>query len=298
MARTKAVLIVGGSGLIGTHLAMALRDEYKVYATYFRRKVIIPGVTSVPFHVADRNWGKRLAYNIQPEVVIYAAGSNDVDAVEGNEREGDGVHTRGAAGVLGVTDIFQPRFILLSNNYVFDGAKGNFKEEDTLLPQTLLGKYKVGAENYLRSHSLNYVIVRSAAVYGRGTAHTPTFFDALRRALAQGRPIRVKSDEVHNFAPVEGLVQTIVAAMENGSRNRTVHYGGLTKLTHMEFAKAFAKHFGYDPGLVSAAPPGRANEEHRLFDYSLNSSKTLTDLKLSPLQLEEGFELLRKKLAA
>ena len=284
--------------MIGTHLALALRDAYKVYMTYFRRKVIIPGVTSIPFQVGDRNWGKRLAYNIQPDVVIYAAGSNDVDLVEEDTRIGDAVHTRGAAGVLGVTDIFQPKFILLSNSYVFDGARGNFKEGDTLVPQTLLGKYKVSAENYLKGHSLNHVIIRSAPVFGRGNGQAVSFLDRLRKALAKGQPIQIKSDELHGFAPIDGLVETIVRTVETGIKNRIIHYGGLTKVTHFDLAQSFAMKFGYDPKLISPAPPGKANRDGKLMDYSINCSQTLDQLKLDPFLLEQGLDLLKKKLVA
>ena len=298
MKRTKAVLIVGGSGQIGSHLAMALRDGYKVYATYYRNKIIIPGVTSVPFQVADRNWTKRLAYNIQPDVVIYAAGSNDVDLIEADDRIGDGVHTRGAAAVLGITDVFQPKFILLSNNYVFDGGKGNFKENDTLVPQSALGKYKVSAENYLKGHSLNYVILRSAPIYGRGNGQNFGFFDTIRKGFAKGMAMTLKSDELHNFAPIEGLVELVTRVAESGIKNKILHYGGLTKVTHFEFARQYAAHFGYDPKLLSPAPPGKANEEGKLMDYSINSTQTLQQLKFDPFLLEEGFDLLKKKLVA
>jgi dTDP-4-dehydrorhamnose reductase len=294
--RTKAVLIIGGSGFVGSHLAYALRDAYKVYATYFKRQVTIPGVTMLPFHISDRNWGKRLAYNIQPELVIYCAGTNDVDLVEDDQAGMDNIHNRGVAGVLGFTDLFQPKFVLISNNYVFDGLRGNYKETDTLMSVSSLGKFKLSAENYLRGHSLNYVILRSAPLYGRGNGQAISFLDKLRRNLALGQQTLCKTDEVHNFAPVEGLVEAVVTSMETGVRNRVLHYGGLTKMTHCEFAKAFARRFGYDPNLIVGDSPGKANKEGRLLDFSINSTQSIETLKLNAFLLEHGFDLLEKKL--
>src|SRR5258708_3672254 len=129
----RAILIVGGSGLVGSNLAFALRDGYKVYTTYCKKRMSIPGVTFFPFHVIDRNWGKRLAFNIQPDIVIYCAGTNDVDRVEMDQSNMDNIHNRGCASVLGFCDLFQPKFILISNNYVFDGSRGNYHETDTLM---------------------------------------------------------------------------------------------------------------------------------------------------------------------
>jgi nucleoside-diphosphate-sugar epimerase len=64
--RTKAVLIIGGSGFIGTHLALKLRETYKVFLTYNTHPVLIPGTTPIPFNVEGRDWAKRLAYTTQP----------------------------------------------------------------------------------------------------------------------------------------------------------------------------------------------------------------------------------------
>jgi dTDP-4-dehydrorhamnose reductase len=208
----------------------------------------------------------------------------------------DNIHNRGAAAALSNTDLIAPRFILLSNNYVFDGNRGNYHEGDTLLPHTSLGKFKVSAENYLKSHSLNYLVIRSAPVYGRGNGQAVSFLDQLRKNLAMGRPVKVKNDELHNFAPIEGLVETVVTAMETGVKNKSLHYGGLTKCTHIEFAKAFARRFGYDPSLITANELGKANKDGKLLDYSLNSTATLQQLKLNAFLMEQGFDLLEKKL--
>jgi len=296
MRRTRAVLIVGGSGFVGSYLAYALRDAYKVYITYCKNQITIPGVTSYPFNVIERDWLKRLAYSVQPDFVIYAAGSNNVDYVEGSQTMQDNIHNRGAAAALSNTDLLSPRFILLSNNYVFDGNRGNYHENDTLLPQNSLGKFKVSAENFLKGHSLNYLIVRSCPVYGRGNGQAVSFLDVLRKNLALGRQIKIKNDELHNFAPIEGLVETVITAIETGVKNRAIHYGGLTKCTHIEFAKQFATRFGFDPSLIMADEPGKANKERKLLDFSLNSTASLQQLKLNAFLLEQGFDLLEKKL--
>lgn len=298
MIRTKAVLIVGGSGFIGTHLALALRDKYKVFATYAKHPIRIPGVSVLPFHVADRNWMKRVAYNIQPDIVVYAAGNPDADKVELDIKMGDQVHTRGVAGIVAATDIFQPKFILLSSAYVFDGMRGNYKENDTQLPLMSLGKYKVSAENYLKSHSLNYVIIRSSPLYGRGNGISHTFMDVLRRSLARKEQIQVKANELHSFAPIDSLVDTVVRVIETGTKNRILHCGGLTKLTHFEFAQEFAEKLGYDTSLIHADTKELVKTEGKPLDYSLNSSQTLQNLKLDAFVLEHGLDLLQKKLIA
>ncbi|MCM2321717.1 MAG: sugar nucleotide-binding protein [Oligoflexia bacterium] len=299
MTKTKAVFIVGGSGFVGTHLALRLRDRYKVFGTYCNHPVRIPGVTLLPMNLGNRNLIKRMVYTIRPEAVIYAAGSNDVDWVEANARESELAHTSGAASISNVAEIFQPKFVYLSNCYTFDGNRGNYHEGDTVLPATALGKAKVGGENFIRGKSLNYVIIRSSPIFGRGNGISRTFLDRLRMKLARGERIEASDSELHSFAPIEGLAEVIDRVLDSGIRNKTLHYGGLTKVTLYEWARLFARRFGYPAELITAKrlTSGTAsNYELPQLDYSLNSTQSYGMLKIKPLLLEESFDLIEKNL--
>ena len=140
MAHTRSVLIIGGSGFIGTHLALKLRAGYKVFATYNRHRIFLPGVTTLPASLFNRDWAKRITYLARPDFVIYAAGTNNVEWCEAHARDAEQLHTSGAATISNLSEIFQPNFIYLSNSYVFDGSKGNYHEGDIVLPSTSLGK--------------------------------------------------------------------------------------------------------------------------------------------------------------
>lgn len=297
---TKSVLIIGGSGFIGTHLALRLRDNYKVFATYFHHQIRIPGVTYLPFNIENRTWVKRLVYTSIPDVVIYAAGSNDVYAAEKNNRAAERLHTVGPATMSSATDVMQPKFILLSNSYLFDGNRGNYHESDTVLPDTQLGKAKLGGENQIRGKSLNYVIVRSPPVLGRGNGYNLSFLDKLRIRLSRRQPVDLSSEEVHNFVPIDGLMEFMERLIETGIRNKIIHYGGLTKVSTYELGRAFAERFGFDAKLVSPSKTlskkAQITGEASIRDYSLNSSFMVENLKLKPLLLEQGFDLIEKSL--
>lgn len=292
MRRTRAVLIVGGSGFIGSHLAATLREGYKVFATFTSHPMRMKGVSYIPFNAFDRDWMKRVMFRISPDVIFYMAGTDSVSWSEKNPRDSERIHVSGAATVLTAAEILQPKFIYLSNSYVFDGNKGNYHESDVVLPATNLGKSKVGGENFVRGRSINYIVVRPSPVYGRGNGKHFSFLDQLRFNLELGRRVEMPTDELHSFCPVYGLTSFLARLVESGPRNSILHYGGLTKVTYYEFARRYAMRFGYDASLVvpMAAPAQEA-------DFSLNTSFVSNGLKIQPLLLEEGFDLLEKKLA-
>jgi dTDP-4-dehydrorhamnose reductase len=299
--RIKSVLIIGASGFVGTRLALHLRDTCKVFATYHTRKPRIKGVTLLPLSIDSRDWCKRVAFTSQPDAIVYAAGKEDLFWAEKYPREADRLHTAGAATLSNVSDLLHPKFIYLSNGLVFDGAKGNYRESDTVLPSFALGKAKLGGENYIRGRSLNYLIVRSSPLLGRSTAQSAfqsSFLDRLRMELDRGRRVELSRGELYSYGSVEGLCEVVETLISSGIRNRIFHYGGLSKVSPYELGKAFAKRFGYDPELVV---PGMSlgeaeGRETHVHDYSLNCSQVAETLKLKPLLLEQSFDLIQKQL--
>jgi len=306
MRKRKSILIVGGNGFVGTHLCLGLRDRYKVFCTYHKTHIHMPGVTSLPMDILNRDRVKRIAYTVEPDVVIYAAGKNDVIWAEQNERTAENLHSGGPSSVATVVDIFKPRYILLSNCYVYDGNYGNYSETDTPLPSTMLGRAKLNGENYIRSRSWNHVVIRSSPVFGHGNGIHLSDLDHYRMRLSRKERIEVSTQTLLNFAPVSQLVQLVQRLIDGGPRNKVLNFGGLTKLTQFDFVKAYAKRFGFDENLIyplrsqqavikkfgSESDSGREST----YDYSLNCSGASKIMNIKPLLLEEGFDLLEKEL--
>jgi dTDP-4-dehydrorhamnose reductase len=299
VAQTRSVLIIGGSGFVGTNLALRLREQFKVFITYHRNPVQIPGVTALPLAADNRNWAKRVAYTAKPDAIVYAAGSNDVAEAEADARMAEHVHVGGPATASDVSDILQPKFIYLSNCYVFDGGRGNYHETDTVLPDAALGKAKLGGENFIRGRSLNWVVVRSSPLIGRGNGLRLSQMDRLRMRLDRGERIELSNHEVHSVTHVSALSDMVARIIESGVRNKTLHFGGLTKLTQYEWGVEFAKRFGYDPSLIlpsraTYTRKGIPSDQHG--DYSLNCTLAVETLKIKPLLLEQCLDLVDQKL--
>jgi dTDP-4-dehydrorhamnose reductase len=288
MSLTKTVLVVGGSGFVGSHITAKLREQYKVYSTYRSHPITMPGVTYVPMALEDRIWTKRLIRWVEPQVIVYCAGSNDRKWVEANKDEADLVHASGISTVAEACGILQSKVIYVSNSYTFEGKSGNYHEADTALPFTDFGKLKLSGENYLRAKSLNWAVVRSSPLYGRGVPYHPTFMDMLRMKFDRGQGVELSDRETHSYAPIEGLATIIEQMIESTIKNKILHYSGLTKVSAFEFAREFAKRYGYADTLVTRPQKDEAAHE----DYSLNCSLAVEMLKLKPVLLSQGLDSL------
>ncbi len=267
--------------------------------TYNTHRIAIPGVTCIPLQLDAREFLKRVAFNIQPDIVIFTAGGLNVEWSEQNKRQAETVHVAGTANVVNVFDILQPKLIYLSSCYSFDGAKGNYHESDVALPSTALGRAKLGGENFVRSKSLNYVVVRSSPLLGRSNPLNPSFLDLLRIMLDRGKTVELSHYEYHSFSSIYGLTELFETIVESGIKNKVLHYSGLTKLTYYELGILFAERFGYDKKLI-LPKKDRSREgtssENKIEDYSLNSTHISQTLKFKPLLVEECFDLIEQKL--
>jgi dTDP-4-dehydrorhamnose reductase len=298
MKRTKSVLVVGASGFIGTHLCKRLRENYKVFGTYCLRSFSMPGVSSIPLNIGEREQMKKVILTVQPDIVIYAAGKNDLMYSERNPQEAEALHSSGPVSVATVAEIMKPKFVFLSNTYVFDGRKGNYSEQDIQFPASMLGKSKLAGENLLKGKSMNYVVVRTSPVFGIGHVRNPTFLDQLRTKLEAKERIELPTHEVHSYALVSGLVEMLAKLIESGVRNTAIHYGGLTRVNTYDFAAQFARRFGYDANNISPLEISSREKfgELAVYDYSVNSSNAAKTLKIKPLLLEESFKLLEQEM--
>jgi dTDP-4-dehydrorhamnose reductase len=297
MSLTKSVMVIGGSGFVGSHVVRRLREQFKVFATYRSHPIAMRGVTYFPLALENRQWAKRLLRALEPQAIIYCAGTNDLVWAENNPEQADNVHVSGVAALAEASSLIQSKFIFISNPYTFDGKRGNYHETDTALPYHSFGKMKLSGENYVRTKTLNWVAVRSSPLYGRGVPDHPSFLDQLRMKLDRGQTVELSNREIHSFAPVSGLADMLASLIEAPFKNKVLHYGGLTKLSYFEFGREFAKAFGFPENLVVQTQQSPEQIAEREFeDYSVNSSQSIESLKIKPLLLQEGFDLLKKDL--
>jgi dTDP-4-dehydrorhamnose reductase len=286
------MLIVGGSGYVGSTLARAFASEYNVVATYHKEFTREKNIKYISFSkLGDKDACKALVTKIEPDYVIYCAGKNDLMFCEQdvNLRLVQLMHSTGSSNFLNAADSVKARFIYLSSDYIFSGIDGNFSETDSAISAFQLGKAKLGAENFIRSRSLNYLIIRCAPLLGRGTLDHPSWFDQLRESSLLGKKIRLQSRSLHNPVHIHFLVDAIRKSIQNDVKNKTLHVAGLSKVSLFECAQIFLHRLKLDPALIEATD---ADSHAMPSDYSLNFSETLKMLEIQPLLLEESLEQL------
>lgn len=293
MSKARSVLIFGGSGFVGTNLCLRFRQNYKVFATFGRNMVKIPGVTFFPANLEGPDWVTKVMFTAEPEIVIFAAGQYGSHPALFDVSESEKMHTLGLVTIVRMANVLGAKVIFLSPAYMFDGGKGNYGENDLTLPVTHFGRVKIAAENLIRAKAANFIILRSSPLYGRGPVHRPSFIDRLRVNLMKGETLQIPNFEIHSWAPMPGFVDVVETLVSGGPKNEALHYSGLTKMTTYDFAVTFARRHNLNSSLIlSAGLPPSLKKRTKLADFSLNCSATVKALKFKPLELEDGFRAI------
>lgn len=175
------IIIFGGTGLLGTDIAKVLKENNDVIAL---------GSSDVDISRLDA-----VVHSInihKPDVVINCAAISDVDKCEENKDLAYRVNAIGPKNIAIACNKIKSRFVHISTDYVFDGSKNApYIEFDKPDPLNVYGLTKLAGEEFIRTISSNYLIIRTAWLFGEGRNH---FVDYVIKSLHLGNEIIAVKD--------------------------------------------------------------------------------------------------------
>ena len=144
---TNKILIIGGSGLLGTAL---LRLDPSLTAPAHK-----------DFDINDLNMMRDYFRGKEFDTLLLAAAFTSPPAVDKDPVEAMRTNIGGTVNVIELCDELNLKLVYISTDYVFSGEKGDYKENDELLPQNLYAWSKLGGECAVRMYS-NSLIIRTS----------------------------------------------------------------------------------------------------------------------------------------
>ncbi len=297
----KTVLIFGISSFVGSNLAAELADEYRIIGTYHKTPVEIPGVTCYPCDVLNKDYVANLISRMKPDFTIYAVGLSSLMECKLNPKKADAINSAGAVNVCNSSERYSSKFIYLSSSYVLGGAEQLYKEGDTPFPTTVYGNTLSSTEFYVQRSCLNYLILRSAPLYGRsyGAKH-PNWFETVQAAFAQGRAVLADDTVVTGYLDVVILGRILKSFLSSSVANRLFQISSRDFITRYEFARLIAKTFKKDEELVQRSSVSFPNDEKKGnngFSFKMDTYNAETFLNLKMPSIEESLQLTYKRLS-
>jgi len=270
------ILIFGASGQLGLELSKILQgDLIKVYNS----NEIEDGYK---LDLTDFSMVEDFILKKKPDIIINAAAITDVDKCETEKDIAYKVNAEAVKHIVRAARVIEAYFIQISTDYVFDGQKGLYKEEDLPNPINYYGLTKLLGDIYALSYDDSLVIRTSGIFRNKG------FPIYVYKTLKENK-------EVNAF---KGYYSPISARKLAEAINEIIQYRktGIIniageRVSRYELALKIKEKYNLD-GIVKEVDNVKSWIAKRPFDSSLDISKAKKLLSVDFYSLDENLNYM------
>jgi dTDP-4-dehydrorhamnose reductase len=213
------ILILGARGMLGMDLLSVLSGKHEVC-----------GRDLQDFDITVSGKTREEIEAIHPDVVINCAAYTDVDGSESKKDLAFSVNGDGTRNVALGCAVTGAKMIHISTDYIFDGKSPvPYPEEAQPNPLNVYGDSKLRGEYNIQEVFGNYLIIRSAWLYGQ---HGKNFVNTIRLLASHQDELRVVNDQRGSPTFTKDLSWAIVQLLK-------VEYKGILHITNSGFCTWF-----------------------------------------------------------
>jgi len=282
------ILITGAFGQLGNSLKnfLSINDEV------FRTGLNIPtGGKGLQLNIVDKIMLKDIISSTSPDVIINLAALTNVDFCESNPEIAKEVNTN---GVQNLVDVFSGKIIHLSTDYVFDGLKGPYKEEDQINPISVYGKTKYDAEKIVLDKN-NNLVLRANVLYNMFGNNKASFLNWVVNNLKNKNSIQVVNDQFNNPTWTESIAEILVNCL-NKDMSGLYHWGDQDYLSRYDFAIKIAESYNLKSDLIKQISTSQLKQmAPRPLNGGLDQSKLKKYLNIIPPSINDCLDAIRIK---
>lgn len=229
-------LVVGANGMLGQDLVSVLGE----------RGHDVTGVDRSQLDVTEPDEARAAVVGF--DVVVNCAAWTAVDDAETQEGAAFAVNATGAQNLAVGARAAGARLVQISTDYVFAGdATEPYAEDAPLAPRSAYGRTKGAGEWAVRASTDDYLVVRTAWLYGaQGGCFPKTMV-----GLLEGRDsLTVVDDQVGQPTWTVDLADLVVRLVEAGAPSGTYHGTSSGQASWFEFARAAVAAAGHAPEVI------------------------------------------------
>lgn len=271
------IVLIGKNGQLGSDCLQVLQPEHEVVALG-SRELDITAAQQV----------EAMTRQERPDVVLNCAAYTKVDAAEQERELAYRINVSGPLHLARSLARHGGCLVHISTDYVFDGSKPvpePYREDEMVSPLSYYGQTKAESEAVIRQELPEYIIVRTAWLYGR---RGQNFLKTMLRLAVQEPPvqIRVVNDQFGSPTWSWRLAQQLAALI--AARGRGIYHAtaeGYT--TWFELARTFLRAMGLDTPIspittaeyptAARRPRNSILENQRLKEQGLNLMRPWQD---------------------
>jgi len=286
------LLVTGASGLLGNKIVECAENDHDVTPLH-NTKPLHP--KSLRLDITDAAEVLKLFRSVKPDAVIHTASETNVDKCETEKEQAFKINVEGTGNLSVACNEVDAKLVYISTDYVFDGEKGNYTEQDTPNPINYYGLTKLEGEKRVIQDCENHAVLRTSVLYG-WHPWKQNFATWVINQLRQNKKIAVVEDHYNTPTLADNLAGMAIETAERDLRG-IYHASGSERTSRCEFARQIAKTFGLEVALIEAVKMKDLTlwVARRPKDSSLNTSKIQKQLETKPLSVLDGLKKMMEE---
>jgi dTDP-4-dehydrorhamnose reductase len=286
------VLITGISGLLGHACAAeGLRRRYSVAGVQHRADLRFESIQTFKTDLTNYGAAQQVLAEVKPDWIVHCAALTNVDYCESHEEEAVRINSVMSASLSESAERYGSRFLYVSTDSVFDGAKGGYTEEDHPSPLNVYARSKLLGESAVLRNQASLVV--RTTIFGWNVQPKLSLAEWMLRELQCGRKIGGFVDLIFNPLLTTVCAGLMFDLMLSGAHG-IYHLAGSSVCSKHQFACELAREFGLDPALITECQSTAvANRVIRPRNTSLKTEKASAILKRTMPSLEEQLSQFR-----
>jgi len=272
-SKIKKIILIGADGQLAFDINRVLKPTYKVI-----------GLLQQNLDITNNSQVKKVLKLKKPDLIINTAAYHKVEECELNLEKSFLVNTLGAYYVAKAASEINAEIMFFSTDYVFDGNKKYYTEEDKPNPLNIYGASKLAGETLIKIANPKHYIIRTTGLFGiHRSGKGYNFVSLMLQLTKEKKEIKVVNDQFCSPTYTLDLAQKIKELIDRSADFGIYHITNQGSCSWYELAK---KTFELT-GLWSNLKPITSSEHPSNVKRPKNSiliNKNLKKIGIKPLR--------------
>lgn len=235
------------------------------------------------------------------DIVIHFAAKTNVDSCEEDKKLGASgpawkINVEGTRNVIKACQKTKKKIIYISTDYVFDGTKEKYYEDDRPNPINWYARTKYEGELLVKSSGLPYLICRLAYPYRAKFEPKKDFVRTIINRLNNRERVNLMTDHIFTPTFIDDIAESLLLLI-NKNETGIYHLVGSQSLTPYDAGLLIAKEFNLDKLLIGRTTSFEylKNKAPRPLKLAISNGK-ITSTGAKFLGFKEGLSVLKKQM--
>jgi dTDP-4-dehydrorhamnose reductase len=289
------IIITGGSGLLGQYLNIELSKFHKIMTLYNNNIGNCNLYSSVKIDLKDYKKLGDIFADFKPQCVIHTAAISNV--LKTKSIDSKVIYKTNVFATKNLAELcekYSAKLIFTSTDLVYAGYRGSMlKENSKLIPLSLYAETKLMGEVKIQETFDNYIILRTALLYGFGLNHSTNHFQKTYYDLKNGNKVNLFTDQFRTPLSLPEAARIISELIKLDVKSEILNFGGLERVSRYELGEKLCEVAKFDKNLLNKIKMDDVPDLPKVEDVSMNTDR-LAGLGIKRKTIDESIKEIIK----